>query len=291
MTDAAGSARAGQRRAAGSARAGQRTAVRRKGPAGLDPTIPNAARMYDYYLGGKDNFAADRQAAGQVLAVAPEIAPLSRANRAFLGRAVEFLAKAGIRQFIDIGTGLPTQRSVHEVARETHPGAAVVYVDNDPVVCTHARALVGGLARTAVVQADMRRPADILGCDAMRNLINFAEPVALLFLSVLHFITDDQEAAGIVAAFGAAMAPGSYLVISHTSQGSASAHARDSGLAIYARSSAPVSLRQPEEIARLFGGFELIPPGLVDVALWRPRGSAATPMHGIRHFAGVARQP
>jgi hypothetical protein len=271
---------------------GQGTAVPGSSAAGFDPTTPNAARMYDYYLGGKDNFAADREAAQQVLALAPEIAPLSRANRAFLGRSVGFLAKAGIRQFIDIGTGLPTQRSVHEIARETQPEAAVVYVDNDRVVCTHARALlIHSFPQTAVVQADLGRPADILGSDAVCSLIDLGKPVAVLFFSVLHFITDDQQAAEIVAGFRAAMVAGSYIVISHTSPGAISLQARDASIAVYARSSAPVRLREPEEIARLFEGFELIPPGLVDVAQWRPHGIAATPRRGMRHFAGVARRP
>ena len=257
----------------------------------VDPTTPNTARMYDYYLGGKDNFAADREAAEQVRAVVPEIVPLSRANRAFLGRAVEFLAKAGIRQFIDIGTGLPTQRSVHEIARETAPEAVIVYVDADPVVCAHARALVAGLPGTAVVQADMRRPADILGSEAVRDLIDLTQPVAVLFVSVLHFITGDREAASIVAQFRDAMAPGSYVVISHVSQGELGAQAQETGLAVYAKSSAPARLRRHEEITRLFDGFELVSPGLVDVALWRPRGIPDAPLRGMRHFVGVARRP
>lgn len=259
-------------------------------PAGVDTTKPNAARMYNYYLDGKDNFAADREAAEKVLEIAPETRHLARTNRAFLARAVRFLAGNGIRQYIDVGTGLPVMQSVHEIASGTVPGTAVVYVDNDPVVCAHARALLARSPGTAAVQADMRRPQDILGSAEVRELIDLTKPVAVLFAGVLHFITGDEEADRIVASFRDVMAPGSYLVISHATPASLGKTAREQGLAVYARTTAPVRLREPEQIAAFFEGLELVEPGLVNVERWHPDRTVAE-MSGAAMLGGVARRP
>ena len=174
----------------------------------IDTSKPHPARLYDFYLGGKDNYAADRAAAKQVLRVAPEVRVMARENRAFLRRAVRFLAgEAGIDQIIDIGTGIPTAGNVHQVAEEIAPGTRVVYVDNDPIVHVHANALLTGTGATSIVLADLREPEVILAHPKVRELIDFSRPVALLLVAILHFITDAEDPAGILAAFGDALVP------------------------------------------------------------------------------------
>jgi hypothetical protein len=259
-------------------------------PAGVDTTKPNAARMYNYYLGGKDNFAVDRAAAEKVLDIAPETRHLANANRVFLSRAVRFLAERGIRQFLDIGTGLPVARSVHEIASELAPETAVVYVDNDPVVSVHARALLARAPNTAAVEADMRHPADILGSAKVGRLLDLSRPLAVLFAGVLHFITDDDEADRIVSSFRQAMAPGSYLVISHATPASLGTEAKEQGLAVYARTSAPVRLREPGQIAAYFQGLDMVEPGLVNIERWHPHRTVEE-AHGAAMLGGVARRP
>src|SRR6266566_3062642 len=178
----------------------------------IDTSRPHPARMYDAYLGGKDNYAADREAVRQVLRAAPELRDTARANRAFLRRAVRFLVgEAGIRQLIDIGTGIPTAGNVHEVAEEIAPGTHVVYIDNDPIVNVHANALLTGSGTTRIVLADLREPEKILRHPKVGELIDFAEPVGLLLVAVLHFLTDDENPMGIVATLRDALPTGSYL--------------------------------------------------------------------------------
>ena len=187
---------------------------------GFDPSVPSPARMYDYYLGGKDNFAADREAAEQALSVVPFGREVARANRQFLVRAVTFMARSGIGQFIDLGTGLPTRPNVHEVARSVLPDARVLYVDNDPMVCSHARALLATNDGVAAIQGDIRTPQAILNDPVTRELIDFTRPVGVLFVAVLHFLTDDDQPWEQVAAFRWRMASGSMLAVSHiTSDG------------------------------------------------------------------------
>jgi len=184
-------------------------------PFGIDVTVPTTARIYDYWLGGQDNFAADRVAALAITEVAPEARLMAVENRGFLRRAVRFLAaEAGITQFLDIGTGLPTQGNVHQVAQEVNAGARVVYVDNDPMVLAHSRALKTG-GSTVVIQADLREPRTILDHASTRKLIDFTQPLAVLLVAVLHFISDDDDPAAIVATIRETLPPGSYLVISH----------------------------------------------------------------------------
>jgi S-adenosyl methyltransferase len=183
-------------------------------PAVFDTSVPNDARMYDYWLGGKDNFAADREAADRSAQAVPELPGLSRENRKFLGRAVRFCANAGIRQFLDIGSGLPTMENVHQVAEQVTVNPRVVYVDNDPVVVRHAQALLAA-PRTTALQGDLARADEILGDAGVRRLIDFSRPVAVLLVSVLHFMPDETGVAASVAKLRDAMAPGSYLVMSH----------------------------------------------------------------------------
>jgi SAM-dependent methyltransferase len=225
--------------------------------------------MYDYYLHGKDNFEADREAAEKVLASAPEIRQVAIENRAFLGRVVRYLCDQGIRQFVDIGSGLPTRGNVHEVAQAAAPGSRVVCVDHDAVVCVHARALLKDTSNVAVVRAPMQRPVEILADPALARLIDFSEPFAALFFSVLHFADD---AASIIAAFRDVMVPGGYLALSHgvPSQVPGGASSADAVKQVYSGSNSPGgAFRTETEILDLFSGFGLVEPGLVPVADWR----------------------
>jgi hypothetical protein len=257
-------------------------------PVGLDVTTPNVARMYDYFLGGKDNFAADREAAEKILELAPEVPFVVRENRAFLARAVRFLAEAGIRQFIDIGTGLPTQSSVHEVARQVAPDARVVYVDNDPVVLAHGQALLTGVGNALVVRGDLRDPGTILNAPGIRDFIDFDQPVAVLLLAILHFIPDADDPAGVIDRLRESMAPGSYLAITHVAQQDESEDV-PKVMAVYNASTAPVAMREHGEILPFFAGFELVDPGLVHASAWRPDSGSPGQDPGLsRAFAGVA---
>ncbi len=238
-------------------------------PPGIDTRIPNMARMYDYALGGKDNFAADRAAVEKLFSFSPENRDVPRANRRFLRRAVRFATAQGVSQFLDLGTGLPSQGHVHEVVAEINPGAHVVYVDYDPVVVSHARALLVDSDSVTAVQADIRDPESILAHPDVTELIDFSRPVAVLFVAVLHGIPDRDDPAGIVRAFAERVPPGSYLIVSHlTSEG----HPPDlvaQKEEVFARSTAPVSYRSRAEILSMFNGFSLVEPGLTAVTQWR----------------------
>jgi SAM-dependent methyltransferase len=238
-------------------------------PPGFDPNTPNVARLYDYYLGGKDHFPADRAAAEKILKVAPELRAAARANRSFLGRAVRFLAGAGITQFLDIGTGLPGRGNVHELAREVTGGAGVVYVDRDPVVLVHARALLGGDGDTSVAEGDLRYPDEILKNPDVVGAIDFSEPVAVLLVAIMHFIGESDEPRRLVATLRDALAPGSYLVMSHGT-GDARAAAVRKGTEVYRAAGSPLTLRDRRSVEELFEGFELVEPGVVWLPEWRP---------------------
>jgi len=241
-------------------------------PTGIDTRIPNMARMYDYALGGKDNFAADREAVEKLFSFSPENRDVPRANRRFLGRAVRFAAAQGVRQFLDLGTGLPSQGHVHEIVAEIDPGAQVVYVDNDPVVVNHATALLLDSDSVTAVEADIRDPEGILTHPGVTGLIDFSQPVAVLFVAVLHGIPDRDDPAGIVRAFAKHLSPGSYLILSHlTSEGHPPELVAQKE-EIFARSNAPVSYRSRAEILRMFNGFNLVEPGLTAVTQWRGDG-------------------
>ena len=260
----------------------------------VDTSRPHTARMYDYFLGGKNHFAADRELADKVLASTPSARTAARENRAFLGRAVRFLAaEAGIRQFLDIGTGLPTSSSVHQVAQAITPSARIVYADNDPLVLAHARALLtsspGG--RTAYIQADLRHPESILASPVVREVIDFGQPVALMLVAILHFIPDRDQPEQILATLLDALPPGSYLVASHTT----AEHDPEQWAPLqrsYESGGIPGQFRDSGEFARLaFGGLDLVPPGVVLVSEWRPDAPGPRPSPAeVSVYGGVARK-
>jgi hypothetical protein len=247
-------------------------AEQRSAPVDLDVSVPNGARIYDYMLGGKDNFPADREAAEAMIAVNPAAPRTAQANRAFLGRAVRFLAEeVGIRQFLDIGTGLPTQQNVHQVAQQVAPDARVVYVDYDPVVVAYGQALLANAGTVTVVEGDLHRPEEILAHPKVRRLIDFDEPLAVLLVAILHFISDEEDPIGIVSQLREAMAPGSHLVVSHTvseSPADVMAPAQQG----FQQAGAPLTPRTRAEVERFFDGFDLVEPGLVEVPQWRSTG-------------------
>jgi O-methyltransferase involved in polyketide biosynthesis len=252
---------------------------------------PNIARMYDYWLQGKDNYPADRAAALGVMEKFPEVGIIAQANRAFLARAVRHVAKQGVTQFIDLGAGLPTSPNTHEVARETIPDARVCYVDNDELVLTHARALLEVDDHVSVAAGDLRTPGAALANPAVVGLIDASMPVCVLLVSVLHFLTPD-EADAAVAAVRRWAAPGSYLVISAGTSTGTDPELITSLREAYA-GTAPVSGRTAEEIAAWFDGFTLARPGLTDVRDWRrggPRSVSVIGPHRARFLAGVGRK-
>jgi SAM-dependent methyltransferase len=256
---------------------------------GVDPFTATSARVYDYMLGGKDHYAVDRELGEQLLANAPISPWIARQNRRFLGRAVRYCAQQGMRQFLDIGSGLPTQENVHEVAQRVDPACRVVYVDSDPVAVVHGQALLARHTGVAAIQGDLRSPAAILAHDEVQRTIDFAQPVVVLMVSILHFVPDSEDPAGIIAHFVDAMVPGSHLVLSHATHDvrpESASRARD----IYRRSSRDLITRTKQEIAALLDGLEPAPPGLVFTAEWRPLEEIPNPERsGL--YAVVARKP
>lgn len=253
--------------------------------------MPNVARIYDYLLGGKDNYAADRLAAMRLMSVVPDVALACRHNREFLKRAVKFLVRQeGIRQFVDIGTGLPTRGNVHEIARDINQDTRVLYVDNDPVVISHAQALLADAPTVVAINRDLRSPREIIGHPACQALIDLDKPVAILLVAILHFIPDEAGSYGIVDELKAAMPSGSYLVISHATGDDVPAEVADQIREVYSRANAPAAPRTREGIARFFDGLEMIPPGLVDACAWPSRGEEPEPGRTI-FFAGIGRKP
>ena len=262
-------------------------------PPGIDTSKANIARVYDYWLGGNHNFRADQDAARALITVEPNARAIMRANRAFLGRAVRFLAReAGIRQFLDIGSGIPTERNVHEVAHDAAPGSRVVYVDNDEVAAAHSRLLLQDNPDATVVQADLREPAKILADPDTQLLIDFAQPVAVLLVAVLHFVPDSAGPAEILATLRDALAPGSYLVICHACRDANPGMADPAEAAYHSRVAAQLRMRTREEIAGLFDGFGLVEPGLVWLPEWRPDSPADVPENPEQYWAlvGVGRR-
>jgi SAM-dependent methyltransferase len=257
-------------------------------PVSVDPTVPTIARVYDYWLGGKDNFAADRELAEKFVQADPMVRAGVRSNRAFLGRAVRYLvAAAGIRQFLDIGTGIPTASNTHEVAQSVDPMCRVVYVDNDPMVLAHARALLTSVsAPTAYVDADARDPWKIL-TKAARTL-DFGQPIAIMLIGLLHCIPDADDPYRLVAELVQAVPPGSYLAISHPAS---DIHATEmaAGATMMNKSlAAPVTFRRYEQVVPFFDGLKLVDPGIVTTTQWRPDpGADTTPLPG---WVGVARK-
>jgi hypothetical protein len=258
-------------------------------PFHIDPSTPNPARIYDALLGGKDHYPVDGAAAEAILAAAPQARQGARENRAFLQRAVRYLARQGIRQFLDIGTGLPTQGNVHQAARQVTPDAKVVYVDHDPMVHVHANALLANNSPTALaVLADLREPEAVLDHPGVRRLLDFTQPIGVLLVAVLHFVRDEEDPAGIVARLRQAMAPGSFLVISHAT-GDFHPQAGTKVTEVYQQASAPLVLRSRGQIGRFFRGFDLVEPGLVQPAAWRPDAGPTRPSAG-GFYSGVGRR-
>lgn len=253
-------------------------------PRGIDPTTPSTARMYDYFLGGKDHFPVDKEAGERFLQAHPETVQLARANRSFLRRAVHYLAAdCGIGQFLEIGAGMPTSPNVHEVAGEVHPGARVAYVDHDPIVLAHGRALLATTDQVDIVDADMTEPATVIRHPQVQRLIDFEQPVAVLFVGILHFV---PTAANITDAFRRHLAPGSYLVISHATSDGLSPERQEAMLRVYREAAPGATIRSGEQVRELFAGFELVDPGLATVTSWR----ADEPETPLRILAGVGRK-
>ncbi|MEW9551716.1 SAM-dependent methyltransferase [Nonomuraea sp. NPDC050783] len=267
-------------------------------PQGIDTSRPSVSRVYDFMLGGKDNYAIDRQVAEMALKIAPDAPEAARANREFLRRTVRYLAgEAGIRQFLDVGSGLPTQGNVHEIAQAVAPGAHVVYVDHDPIVLVHGGALLADDDTTAVVHADAREPEKILGDPGTRALIDFDRPVGLLMFGLLHHLADDEDPGGVLARLVAPLAPGSHVVISHFHNPGAAhpevAEQAASAERLFNEHLGTGRWRTREELLAFFDGLELVEPGLVPLPEWRPDGEDhATPGITYHTFVGgVGRKP
>ncbi|WP_242895042.1 SAM-dependent methyltransferase [Actinomadura litoris] len=260
-------------------------------PPDVDGQRASVARVYDFLLGGGHNFASDRDLATGLLRIEPRARELAQANRAFLRRAVRELAAAGVTQFVDIGSGIPTQGNVHEIAQAVDPGARVVYVDNDDVAVAHSRSILAGDENTAVIQADMRRPGALLRDPELNRVVDLTRPVAFLLVAALHMLTDDDDPAGIVAALREACAPGGYLVVSHFTHEAEPGKSAAIGK-LYDRATSPMVARSHAEILRFFDGWDLLDPGLVYVPLWRPEGGEVDGRpERFLVFGGVGRRP
>jgi S-adenosyl methyltransferase len=232
----------------------------------VDLSRPSVARVYDYFLGGSHHFEVDRQMAAQLLQMAPDMPDVMRTNRSFLRRAVQYMVDRGITQFLDIGSGIPTVGNVHEIAQAVNPQARVVYVDKDPVAVAHGRHVLADNRNAAVIAGDLATPDHILDAPETRRLLDLDEPVGLLCVAVLHFLAEADNPYAAMATLRAAIAPDSYLAISHGMPGRPET---DEVKAAYTRAS-PLTERTPEQIASFFGDFELVAPGLVYPTLWRP---------------------
>lgn len=258
----------------------------------IDTSVPNMARVYDFLLGGSHNFAADRRVAEAATANVPHAADVARLNRSFLRRAVLFMVDNGIRQFLDIGSGIPTVGNVHEIAQREEPSCRVVYVDKEPIAVEHSRIILRGNHRATVVHADLRDPDDLLGRPEIEQQLDLRRPVGLLNLLVWHFVSDAYDPAGLMARYRAALAPGSYLALTHITKDGA-----DEGMTKaldYASRATPDQFfpRGHDRVTELFDGFELLEPGVVGSAAWRPAGPgdfSDAPGSNIVIYAGVGR--
>jgi len=261
-------------------------------PRSIDISVPSVSRIYDYYLGGSHNFEVDREAARRAMEFMPGLPKTMQANRAFLRRAVRFAAQEGITQFLDIGSGIPTFGNVHEVAQAARPGAHVVYVDHDPVAVTHSQAVLAGNEDADVVAADLREPREILASSQVQRLLDLNRPVALLLVAILHFVDDSDDPQGAVAELRDALAPGSLLILTHASyEGIPLPQERSLGAVdVYKDIRNPLIMRTREEIARFFEGYDMVEPGLVPMALWRPETAPEDEdPYAFAGFAGVGR--
>ncbi|MFL6115221.1 MAG: SAM-dependent methyltransferase [Catenulispora sp.] len=259
-------------------------------PSDVDIEVPSAARMYDFYLGGSHNFPADQKLAKEYIQAVPDMPVIARAQRAVLHRAVRYMAAdAGIDQFLDLGSGIPTVGAVHEIARETQPGARVVYVDCDPVATAHTAAMLDGVDGVGVLYADLRSPASVLSNPVVTETLDLSRPVAVLMIAVLHFVPDQDDPIGVVAAYRDSTVGGSYLAITHaTSDYLPDLAARAE--AVYKRASHQISYRSRKQILAMLDGYELVEPGLTDMICWRPDpGRGPDPLGGdVRRYSGYA---
>jgi hypothetical protein len=260
-------------------------------PPEFDTGVPHSARMYDYWLGGKDHFAADRQMGEMFLQRIPTLRTMAKENRNFVGRATAYLADQGVRQFLDIGTGIPTSPNLHETAQAIAPEARVVYVDNDPVVLAHARALMRSTdeGATAYIDADLRDPEKILRAPDLLRVLDLSQPVALMVIAVLMLVGDDEDPWAIMARLRDALPSGSYLALTHptgdfdpVAMGDVTAFAAQGGMTFRPRGR--------DDVARFFGDWELVDPGVVPVLSWQP-SNPVDDIHSAYYWAGVARKP
>jgi len=263
-------------------------------PPELDTGVAHPARVYNYWLGGSDNFAADRALGDAMIAAMPSTRFAARANRAFLGRAVRYLAaEAGIRQFLDIGCGIPAVGNTHEIAQAAAPDSRVVYVDNDPIVLAHAQALMTSdpVGATAFIQADLREPDRILADPRLRRTLDLGQPVALMLVAVVHFFPDAENPQGIVAALLDALPPGSYLTVSHLTADFLDPEQAAAGQAAGQRSGVTYAPRTQAEVAAFFAGLDLVEPGVVPLVTWRPDGETPADPLAAHSYAAMGRKP
>jgi S-adenosyl methyltransferase len=253
----------------------------------IDTSKPHPARIYDYLLGGKDNYEVDQLAGDELAAAAPEVRIGVRANRAFLHRAVRYVVGSGVRQILDIGTGLPTSPNVHEVAQETAADVRVAYVDNDPIVAAHGNALLSRSGTTGIALGDLRDPRSVLGHPNVREVIDLEQPVAVLLVGRPDFLTDAERPGEVVATLREALPAGSHLVLSHATGDFAD---RTAAQAVYNKATATLNPRSRAEIERFFDGFELVEPGLSQVPFWRPDTTPPPRSGEIGFYGGVARK-
>ncbi|MFB4305292.1 SAM-dependent methyltransferase [Actinomadura sp. GTD37] len=268
-------------------------------PPGVDSTVPSPARMYDYILGGSANYEVDREAVKTVRAHMPDLEDAAWANRGFLQRSVRWLAEQGVRQFIDVGAGLPTGNNTHDAVQKVAPDARILYVDNDPLVGIHAKALLEGVAGTAFITADFRDPEGLLGHDETQAMIDFTQPVALLLVTVTHFVSDEDDPWGVVQRYVGRLAPGSYVALSAISSDRQVSEELDEVTAVYAKSSSRGAYPRPRaDIERYFTGLEIVPPykgapaELCHLGVWGAEDPDEANSDGSRlGYAAVARKP
>jgi hypothetical protein len=260
-------------------------------PSHVDIEVPSAARIYDYLLGGAHNFEADRSVAKRVLRVQPNGRNIARLNREFLRRAVLYMVDNGIRQFLDVGSGIPTVGNVHEVAQRAHPDCRVVYVDYEDIAVAHSQLSLAGNELATVLRADLTQPVDVLEAGATRRLLDLSQPIGLLMVAVVHFVAPDKDPVGIVRRYAEALAPGSFVAISHLTADPMPAE-MGAVVELMRDTRDPIYLRSRDEVSALFDGFDLVEPGLVPTPLWRPRGALGVEDDPERSgvLAGVGRK-
>ena len=262
-------------------------------PTGLDPDVPSVARVYDYFLGGYHNLAADREFAARAAQTFPDLPMVLRTSRRFLRRAVHYLLDAGVRQFLDLGSGIPSAGNVHEIAQAAAPESRVVYVDRDSIAIAHSDLMLESNDRAAALLADLRFPDDVLHSDVVASMLDLSKPVAVLMSAVLHFIESDAEVRAIIAAYRNALAPDSYVVISQGTEDSAEGDQVEQVIRLYDQTDSPFTARNRVQFTKLFHGLELIEPGVVYLPQWRPDSPEDVGEHPERScaYGAIGRKP